>query len=171
MKKNKEQLGLEFWERMNTLIGDERPYSWAVRHDIPKGSFQSAYERKAKPLDKTLDKWAELIGVDAHWLKTGAYKVEPNDVSREWGITEVYPINGVHIEPSDYQQPEHIKDMNPTLLIEAMAMVEEVLTETGRTMEAMHKAELVLRVYELLALNPQPTTEFKDTLKRTLKIA
>mgnify|MGYP007029322432 FL=1 len=61
--------------------------------------------------------------------------------------------------------------MNPTLLIEAMAMVEEVLTETGRTMEAMHKAELVLRVYELLALNPQPTTEFKDTLKRTLKIA
>ena len=54
MKKNKEQLGLEFWERMNTLIGDERPYSWAVRHDIPKGSFQSAYERKAKPLDKRL---------------------------------------------------------------------------------------------------------------------
>ena len=170
MKADKKQLGEEFWERMKLVIGDS-PYSWASQHGIPKSSFQSAYERKAKPLDKTLDKWAKLIGVDETWLKTGAYKVEPNDVSREWGITEVYPINGVHIEPSDYQQPEHIKDMNPALLIEAMTMVEEVLTETGRTMEAMHKAEFVLRVYELLALNPNPTTEFKDTLKRTLKIA
>lgn len=170
MKADKKQLGEEFWERMKPIIGDS-PYSWASQHGIPKSSFQSAYERKAKPLDKTLDKWAKLIGVDETWLKTGAYKVEPNDVSREWGITEIYPANGISIEPSDYQQPEHIKDMNPTLLIEAMTMVEEVLTETGRTMEAMHKAEFVLRVYELLALNPNPTTEFKDTLKRTLKIA
>ena len=166
MKADKKQLGEEFWERMKLVIGDS-PYSWASQHGIPKSSFQSAYERRAKPLDKTLDKWAKLTGLDAHWLKTGAYKVKPN----EFGITESYPANGVSIEPSDYQQPEHIKDMNPTLLIEAMAMVEEVLTETGRTMEAMHKAELVLRVYELLTLNPNPTTEFKDTLKRTLKIA
>ena len=167
MKKNKEQLGLEFWERMNILIGDERPYSWAVRHDIPKGSFQSAYERKSKPLDRTLDKWAELIGVDAHWLKTGAYKVEPN----EFGITEIYPANGVSIEPMEYEEPEHIKDMNPVLLMEALAMVEEVLTETGKQMNAMNKAEFTLRVYELLALNPEPTQEYKNTLKRTLKIA
>lgn len=167
MKKNKEQLGLEFWERMNILIGDERPYSWAVRHDIPKGSFQSAYERKSKPLDRTLDKWAELIGVDAHWLKTGAYKVEPN----EFGITEIYPANGVSIEPMEYEEPEHIKNMNPTLLMEALAMVEEVLTETGKQMDAMSKAEFTLRVYELLALNPEPTQEYKNTLKRTLKIA
>ena len=171
MKKNKEQLGLEFWERMNILIGDERPYSWAVRHGIPKGSFQSALERKSKPLDRTLDKWAELIGVDAHWLKTGAYKVEPNELSKEWGITEIYPVNGVSIEPSHYQEPEHIKNMNPSLLIEALAMVEEVLTETGKQMDAMNKAEFVLRVYELLALNPEPTKEYKDILKRTLKIA
>jgi biopolymer transport protein TolQ len=108
MKADKKQLGEEFWERMKPIIGDS-PYSWASQHGIPKSSFQSAYERRAKPLDKTLDKWAELIGVDAHWLKTGAYKVEPNDVSREWGITEIYPANGISIEPSDYQQPEQQK--------------------------------------------------------------
>ena len=171
MQKNKEQKAKEFWDRINSLIQGENPYSWAVEKGINRSTFQSAYTRGSRPLDRTIDEWAKLIGVDETWLKTGAYKVEPNDVSREWGITEVYPANGVSIEPSDYQQPEHIKDMNPTLLIEAMTMVEEVLTETGRTMEAMHKAEFVLRVYELLALNPNPTTEFKDTLKRTLKIA
>lgn len=166
MKADKKQLGEEFWERMELVIGDS-PYSWASQHGIPKSSFQSAYERRAKPLDKTLDKWAKLTGLDAHWLKTGAYKVEPN----EFGITEIYPANGVSIEPMEYEEPEHIKNMNPNLLIEALAMVEEVLTETGKQMDAMNKAEFTLRVYELLALNPNPTTEFKDTLKRTLKIA
>lgn len=166
MKADKKQLGEEFWERMELVIGDS-PYSWASQHGIPKSSFQSAYERRAKPLDKTLDKWAKLTGLDAHWLKTGAYKVEPN----EFGITESYPANGVSIGPMEYEEPEHIKNMNPTLLMEALAMVEEVLTETGKQMDAMSKAEFTLRVYELLALNPEPTQEYKNTLKRTLKIA
>jgi len=166
MKADKKKLGEEFWERMELVIGDS-PYSWASQHGIPKSSFQSAYERRAKPLDKTLDKWAKLTGLDAHWLKTGAYKVKPN----EFGITEIYPANGVSIEPMEYEEPEHIKNMNPTLLMEALAMVEEVLTETGKQMDAMSKAEFTLRVYELLALNPEPTQEYKNTLKRTLKIA
>ena len=162
-------------KRLFKLMTDDEklmPFKFATRIGISPSTFHSLWTKSASSMQRrTAEKIAQATGTDPDWIQTGAIKVEPNDVSREWGITEVYPANGVSIEPSDYQQPEHIKDMNPTLLIEAMAMVEEVLTETGRTMEAMHKAELVLRVYELLALNPQPTTEFKDTLKRTLKIA
>ena len=170
-----EELDTALKKRLWSLMTEEEkkmPYKFANRVGLGKSTFHTIWTKSSTSIHKkTAEKIATATGTDPDWIQTGAIKVEPNDVSREWGITEVYPINGVHIEPSDYQQPEHIKDMNPTLLIEAMAMVEEVLTETGRTMEAMHKAELVLRVYELLTLNPNPTTEFKDTLKRTLKIA
>lgn len=169
------ELNTPIKKRLWSLMTDDEkqmPFKFARRVGLSPSTFHNIWTAGQTSIHKgTAEKIAQATGTDTDWIQTGAIKVEPNDVSREWGITEVYPINGVHIEPSDYQQPEHIKDMNPTLLIEAMAMVEEVLTETGRTMEAMHKAELVLRVYELLTLNPNPTTEFKDTLKRTLKIA
>lgn len=169
------ELDTEIKKRLWSLMTEkerEMPFKFANRIGLSKSTFHNLWTKGNTSMHRaTAEKIAQATGTDPDWVHTGAIKVEPNDVSREWGITEVYPINGVHIEPSDYQQPEHIKDMNPTLLIEAMTMVEEVLTETGRTMEAMHKAEFVLRVYELLALNPNPTTEFKDTLKRTLKIA
>ena len=169
------ELDTEIKKRLWSLMTEkekEMPFKFANRIGLSKSTFHNQWTKGNTSMHRaTAEKIAQATGTDPDWIQTGAIKVEPNDVSRECGITEVYPINGVHIEPSDYQQPEHIKDMNPTLLIEAMAMVEEVLTETGRTMEAMHKAELVLRVYELLTLSPNPTTEFKDTLKRTLKIA
>ena len=156
------------------MTDDEKlmPFKFATRIGISPSTFHSLWTKSASSMQRrTAEKIAQATGTDTDWIQTGAIKVDPNEVSKEWGITEIYPANGISIEPSDYQQPEHIKDMNPALLIEAMTMVEEVLTDTGRAMEAMHKAEFVLRVYELLALNPNPTTEFKDTLKRTLKIA
>ena len=158
MKKNKEQLGLEFWERMNTLIGDERPYSWAVRHDIPKGSFQSAYERKAKPLDKTLDKWAELIGVNAHWLKTGQ------------GNPQV-PTITLDLPPEYNDHQQAIQNISMGRLMEALIFVDEFLEETNRTMTAEHKAELVIKVCHLLAIMPELDDDQKQALKDPLKIA
>ena len=157
MKADKKKLGEEFWERMELVIGDS-PYSWASQHGIPKSSFQSAYERRAKPLDKTLDKWAKLTGLNAHWLKTGQGNPQAPTITLD-----------LPPEYNDHQQA--IQNISMGRLMEALIFVDEFLEETNRTMTAEHKAELVIKVCHLLAIMPELDDDQKRALKDTLKIA
>ncbi|WP_213067266.1 hypothetical protein, partial [Acinetobacter sp. CFCC 10889] len=71
MQKDKAIENEQFWDRMDSLIGDERPYPWAEEKGINRSAFQSAKTRKTKPLPKTVKDWAEKIGCSYEWLNTG----------------------------------------------------------------------------------------------------
>jgi hypothetical protein len=45
MQKDVMDLDAQFWARIETLIGDERPYPWAERVGINRSAFQSARSR------------------------------------------------------------------------------------------------------------------------------
>lgn len=69
--KSPELEDVEFWERMNFLIGDERPYPWSERVGLNRSAFQSARTRGKKPLPRTVKAWADKIGCNYEWLNTG----------------------------------------------------------------------------------------------------
>nr|WP_313078531.1 hypothetical protein [Moraxella sp.] len=138
MKADKEQLGIEFWERMKPVIGDT-PYAWAAQNRIPKSSFQSAYERKAKPLNKTLDKWAELARLNPEWLKTGIGHPKRQPSRTKDDLTE--------LANEAFATQEFI---NPLHLAEALEILEDVLLRTNRTMSYESKAEMLIKICHLL---------------------
>jgi hypothetical protein len=130
MQKNKEQKAKEFWDRINSLIQGENPYSWAVGHGINRSTFQSAYTRGSRPLDKTIDEWAELIGVDANWLKTG--HGNPFCLpSAEEVINETIMMR---------------QAFKPTHLADALEILDSVLKSTGKTMDYESQAEMIIKL-------------------------
>ena len=64
---------IQFWDRMNFLIGDERPFPWSERIGLNRSSFQSARSRCKKPLPKTLKQWAEKIGCSSDMIAQMTY--------------------------------------------------------------------------------------------------
>lgn len=148
MQKTKEQLGEEFWQRVETLMGEERPYSWCVRIGINKGSFQSAYNRRARPLDQTINKWADKIGVNSEWLKTG--KGDPDDLNPSQPVMQAMPdTDGI--------------DM--AMMVEALTIVDDHLTAHNKRMDSDKKAELVVSIYDLLCKNPDAGSSITAMLK------
>lgn len=63
-----------FWERLNKLIGSERPFTWAARVGIPKSTFSNCMNSgQILPL-KHLLKVVESTGVSLTWLIMGEGK-------------------------------------------------------------------------------------------------
>ena len=155
MQKTKEQLGEEFWQRIETLMGDERPYSWCARVGINKGSFQSAYNRRARPLDQTIAKWADKIGVSSEWLKTG---IDTSHASSEADV----PLKS-HKAPDIADIDTDGIDMD--IMIEALTIVESYLIEQNKRMQADKKAELVVSIYDLLCKSPDAGSSITAMLK------
>ncbi len=147
MQKTKEQLGEEFWQRVETLMGEERPYSWCARVGITKGSFQSAYNRRSRPLDQTINKWADKIGIDSEWLKTGVG--DPYDPSPQ-------PLN---------QAMPDTDGIDTTVMIEALTIVEDYLTQHDKRMDSDKKAELIVHIYDLLCKSPDAGQAITSVLK------
>ena len=99
-----------------------------------------------------------MIGVNAHWLKTGQ------------GNPQV-PTITLDLPPEYNDHQQAIQNISMGRLMEALIFVDEFLEETNRTMTAEHKAELVIKVCHLLAIMPELDDDQKRALKDTLKIA
>ena len=147
MQKNKKQIGEDFWLRIEMLMNGENPYSWAVSHGINKSTFQSAMDRGTKPLDRTVTKWAEKIGVNSEWLNTGIG--DPYDPSPQ-PLTQAMPdTDGI----------------DTTVMIEALTIVEDSLTQHDKRMDADKKAELIVHIYDLLCKSPDAGQAITSVLK------
>lgn len=147
MQKNKKQIGEDFWLRIEMLMNGENPYSWAVSHGINKSTFQSAMDRGTKPLDRTVTKWAEKIGVNSEWLNTGIG--DPYDPSPQ-PLTQAMPdTDGI----------------DTTVMIEALTIVEDYLTQHDKRMDADKKAELIVHIYDLLCKSPDAGQAITSVLK------
>ena len=132
---------IQFWDRMNFLIGNERPFPWSERIGLNRSSFQSARSRCKKPLPKTLKQWAEKIGCSYEWLSNGTGEAFPGrgQVSKSMGIGE---------EKAKEALPGHIND---ELLFQCYESTEGALYATYRLMDPDDKSEFILKFYKLLS--------------------
>ncbi|BBH15345.1 MULTISPECIES: S24 family peptidase [Chromobacterium] len=70
MEKNLEQS--DFKQRLELLIGAEKPYAWATRIGINKGSFTNMWYHGGVPRAATASKIAEASGCRLEWLLHGS---------------------------------------------------------------------------------------------------
>lgn len=62
---------MEFKQRLALLIGAEKPYAWAARIGINKGSFTNMWYKGGVPRRTTAQKIAETTGCRLSWLLHG----------------------------------------------------------------------------------------------------
>lgn len=128
---------LKFWERMQFLIGEERPYPWAESKGINKSAFQSAKNRQKKPLPKTVKHWAQLIGCSYQWL---------ND-----GIGEPFLENPETAQPAavaDHSVKTDVPlSIDQQLLMQSIETAEKALVIANGTMTPDDKAEFISTLF------------------------
>ena len=163
MQKDKKQIGKEFWLRIDSLIDGENPYSWAASHGINKSTFQSAIERGTKPLDRTVEKWANKIGVDYNWLNTGVGVPYKSSDTAEKGVDHNVESQPQPVTPSLATVDTDGIDMQ--MMIEALTIVDNYLSEHHKRMAPERKAELVVAIYDLLCKSPEAGSTIATMLK------
>ena len=147
MQKDKTMENEQFWNRMDFLIGDERPYAWAEAKGINRSAFQSAKTRKTKPLPKTVKDWAEKIGCSYQWLNMG----EGEPFSKDIGVAQQQDKE-IYTEPSIVEQ-EGLKittAIDKAMLQAALETTEKKLKEQSLIMQPKDKAEFILMLYDIL---------------------
>jgi hypothetical protein len=137
-KLSREEAAVAFWERLDWLIGDERPYAWATSKGINRSGFQSARERRTKPLSKTVQDWATKIGCSFEWLDTGEGEPFPGD------------------KPA--LNPEFVldKDINYEVLEKSFETLDVILSNSRQLMTPSEKARLIITIYKMYASSTQP---------------
>lgn len=135
MQKDVMDLDAQLWARIETLIGDERPYPWAERVGINRSAFQSARSRGKKPLPKTVRIWAEKIGCSYDWLNNGVGEPFSNDASLE------------KVENHSSNSPQIL---DTSLLEQAFETLDQALKATNRMMQPNGRAQFVAAVYASL---------------------
>jgi len=60
-----------FLERLLSVIGAEKPFSWAARHEIAKSSIHNAIKLGRPPGPDQLVRISQAAGVTIDWLLTG----------------------------------------------------------------------------------------------------
>jgi hypothetical protein len=148
-EKSKDIEDIQFWERMEFLIGDERPFPWSERIGLNRSAFQSARARGKRPLPKTVKKWAEQIGCDYVWLNTG--KGDPFDEETLYDpVIEIIPAK------TEQQEPH---TLDAALLQKAFETLVQALNATGRIMQPKGVSRFVATVYASLKENEDMDTE------------
>jgi hypothetical protein len=90
--KKENELGKAFWERLREVIGNEKPYAWAVRVGIPKSSFANYAAKNTIPTAEHLVNISNSTGLSIDWLLTGK-KLHSTDELQ--GIRKDSPIYDV----------------------------------------------------------------------------
>lgn len=149
MQKDKATENEQFWDRMDSLIGDERPYPWAEAKGINRSAFQSAKTRKTKPLPKTVKDWADKIGCSYEWLNTG--EGEPfNQVAQQNQAEQIKTaftdkIQSMPLLDIELLQPNEI---NKELLEQCFDLTDGVLEATFNSMRADDMSDFIIKLYK-----------------------
>lgn len=165
-EKSKDIEDIQFWERMEFLIGDERPFPWSERIGLNRSAFQSARARGKRPLPKTVRKWAEQIGCNYEWLNKGIG--EPFTIKLVKSRLQFLASQGSkpyqandEVSPLDHFQAEETLNeelterleteiLDASLLQQAFDTLDRALKTTGRTMQPKGRARFVATVYSSL---------------------
>lgn len=155
-----------FWNRIDVLIGNERPYAWAESKGINKSSFQSARNRGTKPLPKTIKNWANLLGCSYEWLTTGIGEPFENAENQE--------KTSIKEEVAPIEEKNEMPEMNIDLLTQAFQTLDNALEQTKKVMPPAGRSRFITAVYDSLRTNDGIDLELlKDsiyTLEEALKL-
>lgn len=149
MQKDKAIENEQFWDRMDSLIGDERPYPWAEAKGINRSAFQSAKTRKTKPLPKTVKDWANKIGCSYEWLNKGEGKPF-NQVPEENQVEQVKAAltDKIQSMPLLDIAPLQPHEINKDLLEQCFDLTDGVLEATFNSMRADDMSDFIIKLYK-----------------------
>jgi len=71
-----------FKDRLTELIGKEKPFAWAARVGINKGSFSRMWKEGALPKAEHLIRISLTTGVSTDWLLTGEGPMRKGEVAQ-----------------------------------------------------------------------------------------
>ncbi|CAB1222387.1 hypothetical protein [Acinetobacter bouvetii] len=170
--KNNSELNNPLKERIKLLMTAEeleKPYSFATRVGLSKGTFTGIWvEGRTSLQKKTIDKIAEATGADPVWLMTGerepfkegqsSQKVEQPREKYVIEAVQIKPKQAKNVDSSDKlafktalepQQPENNQDLRK-LLTACYESTEGALYATYRMMDPDDKSEFILKFYKAI---------------------
>ena len=162
LTENNMELDTPLKKRLYQLMTEDEkqyPFSFANRVDISKSTFHSIWTKGSTSIHKgTAKKIADATGVNVDWLHKGIG--EPySDGTRQAQHTEVDKA------VERIQETADAGNIDMTIMIEALTIVENYLTEHDKRMQADKKAELVVSIYDLLCKSPDAGSTITAMLK------
>ena len=165
-------------ERLAVLMGHEKPFGWAARVGLPKGSFAKIWGAPGStPHQKTYDRIAEATGCSRDWLVYGTGKPFPgkrdaaDDVS---GADDVRAAQALLSESNgtvSAGEPEGVGDL---VDVQRLAVIVEFLERwlvENRPREAINpqrKAQAIALMYRYLKTVEQISSEDVEQFARLI---
>lgn len=177
------QKNLKNWELENNSLKErieflmtpeelEKPYSFASRVGLPKGTFTGIWINGRQSLHKsTIDRICKATGANAGWLATGIGEPfqSKNPLGLEYQGNTPQTTTGVASPVSTYKVEVPLKDELPeqlepnildaALLQQAFETLVQALKATGRVMQPKGVSRFVATVYASLKENEDMDTE------------
>lgn len=156
--KNNLELNNPLKERIKLLMTAEeleKPYSFATRVGLSKGTFTGIWKEGRSSLhQRTVDKICAVTGADPGWLATG--------VGVPFPIYNYDEIINRQIDET-FQHPEEEEsvtiELDASLLIQAFETLDKALLTTGRVMQPKGISRFVATVYASLKEDEDMDTE------------
>lgn len=122
----------------------EKPYSFATRVGLAKGTFTGIWVEGRNSLQKkTIDKIAEATGANPAWLTTGI-----GEPFKTWTSEEL--LQRQIEEAFEQDEPDLVTELDTSLLKQAFDTLEHALETTGRVMQPKGVSRFVATVYASL---------------------
>ncbi|AOY43435.1 hypothetical protein AOT82_1056 [Psychrobacter sp. AntiMn-1] len=161
LTENNMELDTPLKKRLYQLMTEDEkqyPFSFANRVDISKSTFHSIWTKGSTSIHKgTAKKIADATGVNVDWLHKGIG--EPYSVAEQQVSTEK--------EREQIKETADAGNIDMAIMIEALTIVDNYLTNYDKRMDSDKKAELVVSIYDLLCKSP----EAGSTITAMLKLA
>lgn len=142
-------------ERIQFLMTEEelqKPYSFATRVGLSKGTFTGIWVQGRKSLhQQTIDKISASTGVNAGWLATGVGEPFPDSsdnaqITSQQAQTPALPPQHNTIQKQGLTLSTSI---NLDKLKEVFETTEEILRTQNRTMPALARGEFTVMLYKM----------------------
>jgi hypothetical protein len=168
------QKNLKNWELKNNSLKErieflmtpeelEKPYSFASRVGLPKGTFTGIWINGRQSLHKsTIDRICQATGANAGWLATGYGQPYDIDVEEESNQNSTANhVAGVSVSVVNVKEKEQLESeiLDASLLQQAFNTLDQALEATGRVMQPKGRARFVATVYASLKENEEMDTE------------
>ncbi len=159
LAENNMELDTPLKKRLYQLMTEDEkqyPFSFANRVDISKSTFHSIWTKGSTSIHKgTAKKIADATGVNVDWLHKGIG--EPYSVAEQQVSTEK--------EREQIKETADAGNIDMAIMIEALTIVDNYLTNYDKRMDSDKKAELVVSIYDLLCKSPDAGSTITAMLK------
>jgi phage repressor protein C with HTH and peptisase S24 domain len=137
--------------RLEKLIGEEKPFSWASRVGIPGATFTRLWKEGVAPKSETLLKIHETTGASIDWLLTGEG-----------------PMCRGQVEQPAVPYSEEQIGWDAELMTEIIQKYEKALTEQKAYVSPVEKGKMYAKLYEIYRTEKVAIDD--NEVRRTLRL-